>query len=71
MPTYAYHCQDCGAAFEVKATLAEYDAGLKPACPECRSERARRHIGGVQFALKGAAAPAPAHAGGGCCGRHN
>lgn len=36
---YDYQCRDCGEVFEVQATLAQKEAGLKPQCPRCGSEQ--------------------------------
>lgn len=38
--TYEYQCNDCGAEFEVKATIAEKSRGLRPTCPNCGSSKA-------------------------------
>ena len=44
MPVYEYRCGECGKKFQIVATIAEYDAGLKAACPQCRSPRVGRII---------------------------
>ncbi|MCM8819388.1 MAG: zinc ribbon domain-containing protein, partial [Candidatus Omnitrophica bacterium] len=38
MPRYEYLCLDCHNKFDVKATLAEKERGLKPECPKCHSK---------------------------------
>jgi len=38
MPTYDYQCQECGQAFEVRATISQKAGGLEPECPECHSK---------------------------------
>lgn len=78
MPTYDYACKDCEAVYDVKATVAEYDAGLNVHCPECGSDEAKRLLSGVSFTTGGitkrasaaaeaaAAAPSCGCAGGAC-----
>jgi putative FmdB family regulatory protein len=36
--TYEFRCKDCDHGFEVQATIAEKEAGLKPLCPNCGSQ---------------------------------
>ncbi len=43
MPTYAYRCAQCGAAFEVQLSFAAAEAA-RPRCPACGSRRAKRRI---------------------------
>ena len=42
MPLYDFQCGKCKAVFEVRATFAEKDAGLKPVCPNCASKKTRQ-----------------------------
>lgn len=69
---YDYKCARCGEIFDVWATLAEKEKGLRPQCPKCNSEDTRQMIGSVNLAgnLKtGGGMPpmcGPA-AGPGCC----
>lgn len=35
--TYEFKCTDCDNHFDVQATIAEKEAGLKPICPQCGS----------------------------------
>jgi putative FmdB family regulatory protein len=42
VPVYEYQCSDCGHKFDVVATLAEKEAGLKPKCPKCGRLRANQ-----------------------------
>lgn len=37
MPTYQYHCLDCGHDFETIEHIDEHARGHPP-CPACRSE---------------------------------
>lgn len=73
MPTYDYLCEECGETFELKATVAEYSAGLEAHCPSCGSERAIRTFSGI--GISGAARDGGTSgpicgpgAGPGCCG---
>ena len=42
MPVYEYQCQDCAKKFDIVASIAEKEAGLKPACPKCGGKRAKQ-----------------------------
>ncbi|MGC8580355.1 MAG: FmdB family zinc ribbon protein [bacterium] len=35
---YEFQCRQCSTIFEIKATLAEKEKGLKPRCPRCNSD---------------------------------
>ncbi len=45
MPVYEYSCDDCGHKFDIVATLAEKEAGLKPVCPNCGGRRVHQIFG--------------------------
>lgn len=47
MPAYDYVCQDCGATFEVRASMAAYAEGLSPRCKQCGSEHVARSFSAV------------------------
>lgn len=49
MPFYDYQCKDCGAVFEVRATIQEKEGGLKPTCPECGGHKVRQRLSNVQM----------------------
>jgi putative FmdB family regulatory protein len=71
MPTYEYHCKDCGYYFDVKATIKEKEVGLKINCEQCGSENLQQVFGG--FAILGGQAvnvkrSNSGNKGGGCCG---
>jgi putative FmdB family regulatory protein len=36
MPLYEFRCNQCGASFEKRQSIAEHERG-RPACPRCRS----------------------------------
>ncbi|MCM8792711.1 MAG: hypothetical protein NC826_06225 [Candidatus Omnitrophica bacterium] len=75
---YEFICSECHTKFEVKATLAEKEKGLKPECPNCHSKKTIQVFGG--FMVKGGSksnsfSPTNAFiprcrpsAGRGCCG---
>lgn len=69
--TYEYRCRGCGAAFEVQATLAEKQAGLRVICPQCHSPQTVQRFDSIGVlrggfgSLAGGCGPA---AGPGCCG---
>lgn len=39
---YDYKCTDCEEVFEVRATFAEKEKGLKPECPKCGSKQTKQ-----------------------------
>ena len=72
MPLYDYHCQKCDEVFEIRASINEKEAGLKPQCPECHSQKTRQVItaGLVIRGGDGASLSFPGcgpNAGPGCC----
>ncbi len=72
MPLYDYHCQECDEVFEVWASIKEKEAGLKPQCPTCHSQKTRQVItaGLVIRGSDGGNLSFPAcdpNAGPGCC----
>jgi putative FmdB family regulatory protein len=38
VPTYAYHCEQCGTSFEETQSMAEHEAG-EIRCPKCGGEK--------------------------------
>jgi putative FmdB family regulatory protein len=62
VPVYAYLCEDCDHPFDVRATFAEKEAGLKPTCPSCRGRRVKQVIT-AGLLIKGPSVP-----GGSPCG---
>jgi len=44
MPFYAFQCEQCGEAFDVRASIKEKEAGLKPECPKCHQKKTRQVI---------------------------
>ena len=71
--TYEYRCRSCDTRFEVRATLAEKERGLDPACPACGAREARRVFTSPLFLARaggnGEPAPNGSASGGGCsCG---
>jgi len=65
---YVYRCQKCGQYFEVRATLAEKEAGLKPVCPRCQAQRAEQVFTRVGLAFGRGGSTPQTFSGGGCCG---
>ena len=41
---YEFQCGACNTIFEVRASLAEKEKGLKPRCPECRSPKTQQIV---------------------------
>jgi len=42
VPTYDYVCEDCGEAFEIRASIAAYSEGLNATCSACESGNVMR-----------------------------
>jgi putative FmdB family regulatory protein len=53
VPAYDYSCEDCGAAFEVRMSIAAYSAGEKPACEACGSTHVTRTLTSVGVLTSG------------------
>ncbi|MPZ87084.1 MAG: zinc ribbon domain-containing protein [Nitriliruptorales bacterium] len=69
MPIYAYACRACSERLELRASIAEKEAGLAPTCPACGSTPMRQLL--TTFATRSSGDPQPASsapAGAGCCG---
>ena len=43
MPTYEFHCADCGKTFEMHETVAEHDATM-PKCAQCGSDKVTKVV---------------------------
>ena len=46
MPTYQYHCKNCGKSFERTETISEHEI-LKVKCPKCDSKNVTQVPGRV------------------------
>lgn len=72
MPTYAYQCKQCGAIFEIRATIQEKEQGLiSLTCPQCGAQEARQLLTAGLLLQGGGKNSLPAcgcNSGGGCCG---
>lgn len=71
MPTYEYHCKECGYYFDVKASLEQKEKGLDIACEKCGSKELQQVYGG--FAILGGQtvnvkSRDSQNGGSGCCG---
>ncbi len=53
MPTYEYICSECQNKFDVYATLAEKEKGLKPECPNCHSKKTIQVFGNFAVFSRG------------------
>ena len=53
MPAYDYTCDDCGAPFEVRMSIATYSAGEKTACEACGSAHVTRTFTSVNVLTAG------------------
>lgn len=70
MPTYEYHCKECGHYFDVRATIAQKEKGLDLTCEQCGSKNLQQVFGG--FAILGGQTVNvrrnEGQSGGSCCG---
>jgi len=53
MPLYDFKCGECGATFEVKASIQQKIAGLAPQCPTCGAGNAQQVITAGLFVRSG------------------
>jgi putative FmdB family regulatory protein len=44
MPYYSFACETCDTHFDIRATIAEKAAGLRPSCPTCGAHAVRQVI---------------------------
>ncbi len=55
MPAYDFVCQDCGARFEVRMSIAAYSEGPRTACERCGSTSVERAFTTVNVLVGGRA----------------
>jgi len=72
MPFYSFHCEQCKEVFEIRASIREKEAGLKPDCPKCGSNKTHQLITAGLVIRRGATAGLSSSscgpdAGPGCC----
>ncbi|UCG87184.1 MAG: zinc ribbon domain-containing protein [Gemmatimonadota bacterium] len=68
MPSYDYVCRECDESFEIRATISEYSAGLKPRCPGCGSRKTERSFSSVTVLTSSRGSTGPKKACSlGCC----
>lgn len=48
---YEYECNNCWETFDVWATLAEKEKGIKPVCPMCNSDDTYQLLGSVKVGI--------------------
>ncbi len=53
MPAYDFVCQECGARFEVRMSIAAYSEGAKTVCEKCGSKRVERAFTTVNVLVGG------------------
>jgi putative FmdB family regulatory protein len=69
MPTYEYVCIKCGAKTDVFARISDKEAGLKPVCPACGSEKMVQFFGQINvLGTRGLGGPSGCTPRSGCCG---
>ena len=44
MPLYVFECDNCGCVFDIRASIQEKGAGLRPDCPKCHSPKTHQVI---------------------------
>ena len=67
MPTYSYTCNGCGSSFDVQASIAEKQRGLRAKCPKCASEDVRQVLRDV-FVILRSGTGGGCNPSSGCCG---
>lgn len=70
MPFYDFKYAECDEVFEIRASIQEKEAGLKPDCPKCHSHKAQQVLttGLVMQQGQTGRAQCDPNAGSGCCG---
>jgi putative FmdB family regulatory protein len=46
MPTYEYHCPNCGETFTQRENISSHTQH-RPVCPKCHSDRVEQQLGPV------------------------
>jgi putative FmdB family regulatory protein len=64
MPLYEFECDNCGWIFDIRASIQEKEAGLRPKCPRCHS-LATRQVVTAGTPIRGGGR---ADSSGSCCG---
>ncbi len=67
MPRYEYHCKTCGSYFDVWATVAEKEKGLKVFCEKCGGKELEQVFGGFSI-QSGKSVTGSSGNEGSCCG---
>ncbi|PIU45900.1 MAG: zinc ribbon domain-containing protein [Ignavibacteriales bacterium CG07_land_8_20_14_0_80_59_12] len=70
MPTYEFHCKECGYYFEFFASISEKERKAKEhsiACEQCGSNKVEQVFGGFSI-LTGTQVRQNTGGGSGCCG---
>lgn len=62
MPVYSYLCEACETRFDAFASIAKKEAGWRPLCPKCGSDKTRQIFQSVAL-MVGTRPPSS----GGCC----
>ncbi len=73
MPTYEYHCKDCGYTFELNSSISEKEKKEKEgtlACESCGSPKVEQLFGGFSI-VTGESLKQSGTSGSGCCGGGN
>ena len=70
--TYEYECDNCGKLFEIRATIAEKERGLRAKCPTCGSTKVTQVFTAVSVITRSASRSGSLpfcgpRSGGGCC----
>jgi putative FmdB family regulatory protein len=70
MPTYEYHCKECGYTFDFFSTVAEKEQKERDhtlSCEQCGSDKVEQLFGGISI-LTGTQVRKPSGGGSSCCG---
>jgi putative FmdB family regulatory protein len=70
MPTYEYHCKECGHSFDLFSSIAEKERREREAsiaCEKCGSRKVEQVFGGFSI-LTGTRVRQDADSGSNCCG---
>jgi putative FmdB family regulatory protein len=73
MPTYEYHCKECGYSFDFFSTVAEKERKERDTsftCEKCGSDKIEQVFGGFSI-LSGAQVRKNIGGGSSCCGGGN
>lgn len=68
MAVYDFQCESCGKLFDYKMSMADFDKGIRPECPDCGNSTPARSFKSSINVLTSHAGPKVTYESQGGCG---